>query len=218
MPPAVLTMNSANYGAWSLRGWLLCRFAGLDVEVEHVPGDDEASRAELTMLSPSFLVPRLGHDGALVWGVLAMAEYINEVCVGSPLLPEDRIARAHCRSVCSELVSGFTDLVTALPMNVRARNSSFPLWKGARADIERISDIWVGCLETYGGPFLFGTSPTMADAIYAPECTRMVTYDVSLTTECASYVSTVLATSEMDEWISMAADEPVEFDELEVEF
>ena len=33
MDPATLTINSRRYGAWSLRGWLLCRFAGLDVDV-----------------------------------------------------------------------------------------------------------------------------------------------------------------------------------------
>ena len=30
MAKATLTISSKNYGAWSLRGWLLCRMAGLD--------------------------------------------------------------------------------------------------------------------------------------------------------------------------------------------
>ena len=35
MADATLTINSRNYGAWSLRGWLLCKMSGLDFD-EHV--------------------------------------------------------------------------------------------------------------------------------------------------------------------------------------
>ena len=58
MADAMLTINSRNYGAWSLRGWLLCKLADLDVDVDVLPSDDPSSRAELMLLSPSFLVPR----------------------------------------------------------------------------------------------------------------------------------------------------------------
>ena len=30
MKRATLTINSRNYGSWSLRGWLLCKLAGID--------------------------------------------------------------------------------------------------------------------------------------------------------------------------------------------
>ncbi|MGO7522399.1 glutathione S-transferase, partial [Rhizobium brockwellii] len=30
MSQAALTISSKNYSSWSLRGWLLCRMAGLD--------------------------------------------------------------------------------------------------------------------------------------------------------------------------------------------
>ena len=33
MVKATLTIASRNYGSWSLRGWLLCKLAGLDFEV-----------------------------------------------------------------------------------------------------------------------------------------------------------------------------------------
>ena len=32
MATATLTINSRNYGAWSLRGWLLCKFSGIEFE------------------------------------------------------------------------------------------------------------------------------------------------------------------------------------------
>ena len=59
MPAAMLTISSRNYSSWSLRGWLLCRMAGLDFEEDVVSFDEPAARAELLLLSPSVLVPRL---------------------------------------------------------------------------------------------------------------------------------------------------------------
>jgi hypothetical protein len=72
---AVLTIASKNYGSWSLRGWLLCKMAGLEFTEEQTKSDDPSTRAELLLLSPSFLVPCLTHDGVKVWDTLAIAEY-----------------------------------------------------------------------------------------------------------------------------------------------
>jgi glutathione S-transferase len=52
---ATLTIASKNYGSWSLRGWLLCKMAGLDFTEETAASDDPSTRAELLLLSPSFL-------------------------------------------------------------------------------------------------------------------------------------------------------------------
>lgn len=218
MSRAVLTINSRNYGAWSLRGWLLCRFAGLDFEVVQVPSDDPDVRAELTFLSPSFQVPRLDHDGVSVWGLLALAEYLNESCPDAALVPADRAQRSLCRSVCSEVHAGFINLRTALPMNLRATHRSFPVWQGARADIDRVVTIWQKCLAASGGPLLFGAAPSMADAMYAPECTRFATYQVDLPDECRAYRDAVLALPELQEWTALAREEPDEVEELDIEF
>ena len=79
MARATLTISSKNYSSWSLRGWLLCRMAGLDFEEQPVDLDDRDARQELLLLSPSVLVPRLTHDGVSVWDTLAIAEYLNEI-------------------------------------------------------------------------------------------------------------------------------------------
>ena len=55
MAEATLSINSRNYGSWSLRGWLLCKMAGLDVAVDMVSADDPSGRAEL--LAALALVP-----------------------------------------------------------------------------------------------------------------------------------------------------------------
>jgi glutathione S-transferase len=63
MTDAVLTISSKNYSSWSLRGWLMCKMAGLEFAEEVVPVDDPVNRAELLLLSPSILVPSLMHAG-----------------------------------------------------------------------------------------------------------------------------------------------------------
>ena len=40
MTETILTISSKNYSSWSLRGWLLCRMAGLKFVEEAVPVDD----------------------------------------------------------------------------------------------------------------------------------------------------------------------------------
>jgi len=218
MAEAILTINSRNYGSWSLRGYLLCTLAGVDVEVEMSSIDDASARAELLLLSPSFLVPCLTHDGIKVWDTLAIAEYLNELKPDAGLLPDGKAARAHCRSISGEMHSGFSNLRSALPMNLRAHHPGFKVWAGVQADIDRVVSIWRECLAKYGGPFLFGAKPTMADAMYAPVATRFLTYDVKLDSDCAAYCATVMAMPAMKDWIEAAKTEPEEVEELDVEF
>ena len=218
MSRATLTISSRNYSSWSLRGWLLCTLAGLEFRVEQVPSDDPAVRAELLLLSPSFLVPRLDHGGVVVWDTLAIAEYLNEILPDAGLLPGERIARAHCRSVSGEMHGGFANLRSALPMNLKAHYQGFQVWAGARADIERIRDIWRDCLRRHGGPFLFGRQPGLADAMYAPVVSRFLTYDVALDEELAAYAQRIVALPAMRAWTEAALEEPEALEELEVEF
>jgi glutathione S-transferase len=218
MAAATLTINSKNYGSWSLRGFLLCKLAGLAVEEKVIPSDDPSTRAELMLMSPSFLVPCLTHDGVKVWDTLAIAEYLAETFPDAGLLPADRAARAHCRAVSGEMHSGFANLRSALPMNIKAHFPGFKAWAGAKGDIDRITEIWRDCLSTYGGPYLFGEKPCVADAMYAPVCTRFLTYDVNLDPQSEHYCITVMSMPAMREWIEAAKAEPEDVEELDVEF
>ena len=214
---AQLTISSKTYSAWSLRGWLLCKLAGLEVEELPAP-NDAGNRAELLLLSPSVLVPRLTHDGASVWDTLAIAEYLNEHFPKAGMYPAERIARAHCRSIAGEIHSGFTNLRSALPMNLKVIHEKFPIVPGAKPDIERIETIWQECLSRYGGPFLFGEQPTVADAMYAPVTRRFLTYAVPVSPQAAAYCKTIANWAPMQEWLAAAQAEPEEVEELEVEF
>jgi len=217
MAAATLTISSRNYSSWSLRGWLLCRMAGLDFEERIVPVDEPSARAELLLLSPSVLVPRLTHGKVKVWDTLAIAEYLNEINPEARLWPADPVARAHARAVSGEMHSGFANLRSALPMNLKAHHPGFKVWAGAQADIDRVMAVWRECLSTYGGPYLFGKL-TMADAMYAPVCTRFLTYDVKLDAQCAAYCRAIMSWPAMEEWVAAAREEPAELEELDVEF
>src|SRR6267378_1398665 len=218
MAKASLTISSKNYSSWSMRGWLLAKFAGLDFKKVMIPPDDADARKEILLLSPSILVPCLTHDGIKMWDTLAITEYLNEIKPKSGLLPADRAARAHCRAVCGEMHSGFSNLRSALPMNLKRRFPAHKVWVRAIADIERITAIWRDCLQRYGGPYLFGEKATIADAMYAPVCSRFATYDVKLDPASAGYRDLMLKFPAMLEWTVAARSEPEEVEELDVEF
>ena len=218
MTQATLTIGSKNYSSWSMRGWLLTKLAALDFEECVISSDDPAMRAEILLLAPSILVPCLTHDGVKVWDTLAIGEYLNEVKPKAGLLPAERVARAHCRAICGEMHSGFSSLRSALPMNLKGHFKNFKVWARAQADIERIAVIWNECLSTYGGPYLFGAQPCMADAMYAPVVTRLLTYEVKVDAVCSAYCDSIMALPQMQEWVTAAQLEPEAIDELDAEF
>lgn len=217
MAKATLTISSKNYSSWSLRGWLLCRMAGLEFDEAPIAMDDANARQELLLLSPSVLVPRLSHGDVTVWDTLAIAEYLAEIAPQAGLLPSNQAARAHCRAVSGEMHSGFYNLRSALPMNLKTRHESFKIFSGARPDVERIKTIWSECLEKYSGPYLFGPL-SIADAMYAPVCSRFRTYAVPLEPVLLEYCERILDWPLIQEWTDGAIAEPDEIVELEVEF
>ena len=122
-----------DYSSWSLRGWLMTKFSGLPFSENAVSSDDPSARDELLLLSSSFLVPCLIHDGVSVWDTLAICEYLNEIKPEAHLLPKDLIKRTRLRSICGEMHSGFGAMRSALQGDF----PNFKVWKRAQADIDR---------------------------------------------------------------------------------
>jgi len=218
MAEATLIISSKNYSSWCLRGWLLLKLSGLAFTEQFLAPDDVAARQELLLLASSTRVPCVLHDGLSVWDTTAIAEYLNELRPEAGMYPADRAARARCRSIAGEMHAGFHALRSSLPMNLRAHRKGFAIWSSAQADIDRIATIWNECLDKYGGPFLFGDRMTIGDAMYAPVCTRFVTYDVTLDAGCSAFTRHIMALPWMQEWIADAHREVEEVSELEVEF
>ncbi|PNG25153.1 glutathione S-transferase [Methylocella silvestris] len=217
MSEAILTISSKNYSSWSLRGWLMTKFSGLPFEEKAVSIDDPAMRAELLLLSSSFLIPNLQHNGLKIWDTLAIGEYLNEIRPEASLLPADLEKRTRCRSISGEMHSGFGPMRSALPMNLKGDFPNFKVWARAQADIDRITTIWREHLDLYGGPFLLGER-SLADAMYAPVVTRLRTYHVPVDAKCGAYCDAIMAMPEMAEWTEAAKTEPEDMEELEVEF
>ncbi len=217
MSRTTLTISSKNYSSWSLRGWLMAKLSKIEFEEVVVAPDDADARAEILLLSPSILVPCLTYNEIRVWDTLAIGEFLNEIAPKAALLPKDQATRAHCRSICGEMHSGFVSLRQALPMNIKAEIPHFKIWSKAHGDIDRIKAIWRECLETYGGPFLFGKI-TMADAMYAPVVSRFRTYGVKLDGALEAYADRIWDLPAMQQWCEGARAEEDQIEELEVEF
>ena len=217
MARTTLSLSSKNDSSWSLRGWLLCKLAGLDFDEVIVAPDDADARAEILLLSPSILVPCLTYENVKIWDTLAIGEFLNEIAPDKALLPKAWEKRAHCRSISGEMHSGFVSLRQALPMNIKAQFPHFKIWSKARADIDRIAAIWRECLGAYGGPYLFGEI-TLADAMYAPVVSRFRTYGVELEPGLRAYADRIWDLPAMEEWRAAALEEKEEIEELEVEF
>ena len=58
----------------------------------------------------------------------------------------------------------------------------------------------------------------MADAMYAPVCTRFLTYDVKLDDPCMDYCRSIMTWPAMEQWVAEARAEPQEIEELDMEF
>jgi glutathione S-transferase len=142
-----------------------------------------------------------------VWESLAIAEYCAEFAPA--LWPAERKARAHARSIASEMHAGFRELRMAMPMNL---GRSFPgrgRTPGALADIARVEAIWAEALAAHGGPFLFGRDFGLADAMYAPVVTRFLTWQPEVSATTKAYCDAVRAHPLVARWYDEAAAEPV---------
>lgn len=200
-----LVIGTKRYSSWSLRGWLAVRLAGLDVEEVVVPLAG-GSTAAIKAISPNGMVPYLEHRGARVWESVAIAEYCAELAPA--LWPSDRAVRAHARAIAAEMHAGFRAMRIAMPMNIGRTFPGRGRTPEALADIARIEAIWAECVAAHGGPFLFGATFTLADAMYAPVVTRFLTWQPDLSAATRAYMDAVRAHPLMERWHAEAAAEP----------
>ena len=213
MADFTVVIGNKNYSSWSLRGWLMARIAGIEFDEVVIPLDLPETQTAIRKHSPSGRVPVLLHRGLAVWESLAIAEYLNDLKPEAGLWPPSAAARAHARSISSEMHAGFVELRNNMPMNIRASYPGKGMTPGVRADIERITGLWRDCRKRFAGAFqkddgfLFGNF-SAADAMYAPVVTRLRTYDVKLDTDGEAYCNAVLNHPAMKDWIGAAKHEP----------
>ena len=213
MSEFTLVIGNKNYSSWSLRGWLICKAAGIEFDEVLVRLYEPDSKAQVARHSPSGLMPVLTHGGLSIWDSLSIGEYLYELKPEAALWPEAAAARAVARSAAAEMHSGFADLRREMPMNIRASFPGHGQTPEVMAQVQRIVGLWLDCRKRFAGSaprddgFLFGTF-TIADAMYAPVVTRLRTYGVKLDTQAQRYCDAVMEHAAMKEWCDEARHEP----------
>jgi len=198
-----LAIGNKNYSSWSMRPWLALRANDIPFAETLIPlyTDDPADKEQILSFSRAGKVPVLVDGETVVWDSLAIIEYIAERYPEKKLWPDDAAARAHARSVCAEMHSGFVALRSECGMNLHRPIRPVTLSADAKANVARIEEIWRECRARYGakGPFLFGRFGA-ADAMYAPVVHRFRTYAIDVAPDTKAYMETMMALAAFQEW------------------
>lgn len=209
-----LTVLSLRYSSWSMRPWLVLHHTGAPFETETVALPHMSRQSETTSLaqrrslgSVRGLFPVLRVDGTPIHESLAICEYAADAFPQAQLWPAEPLQRAAARAICCEMLSGFSAMRNELSCHLFGRVASFSPSEAARADIERVFEIWSEKLESSGGPFLFGRF-SIADAMYFPVLTRFKTYAVELPRSLGGYAAALEAHPSVRALVAVASTMP----------
>lgn len=212
-----LVIGNKNYSSWSMRPWIALKASGIPFEEVLVPlYTGAADKERILSFSRAGKVPVLIDGDVTVWDSLAILEYVAERFPDARLWPADIGRRAHARSICAEMHSGFVALRQECGMNLHRPIGAKPLSEPALADIARVQSIWTECRQSYGaqGPYLFGAF-TAADAMFAPVVHRFRTYAIEGTQVIRDYMAALLAHPAMVAWTEQALAESLRIDRFE---
>ncbi len=215
MSERTLVIGNKNYSSWSLRPWLAMKVLGIEFDEVVIPLDEADTKEKILSYSPAGKVPILIAGDLTIWESLAIMEYLAESFPQRGVWPEDPVLRAEARSISAEMHAGFSGVRSHYPMNIRKDAITREPTPEAAKDIARITKIWRDCLETSGGPFLFG-SFCAADAMYAPVVSRFETYQIPVDSVCRAYMDDILTLPVFEKWCAAAEAEPriIEADEV----
>ncbi len=211
----ILYIGNKNYSSWSLRPWLVLKWAKIPFDEKLIrldqPGYGAHSIEDVLRIAPNGRVPCLHADDLVIWDSLAIAEWAAETYPAARLWPADKRERSEARSVTAEMHSGFSAVRKDLPMNIHGRIPPQD-WKAeTRAELDRLNKVWTDLRTRFAarGPWLFGAR-TIADAFYAPVACRMRTYGVALSVPAQAWCDAVHADPDFRAW--EAASEPNSWD------
>lgn len=203
-----LIIGNKNYSSWSFRPWIAMKAAGIPFDETVIPLYVEGSAEKILAHSPGGKVPIL-HDGDVrVWESLSIIEYLAEKFPNAKLWPSDAAARAHARTISSEMHAGFGALRSECGMNMWRPSIKKALSADALANAARVEAIWAETRAKHGagGRFLFGQF-SAADAMYAPVVSRFETYAVDVTPQTKAYMAAMTALPAWKEWRAAAMKE-----------
>ncbi len=204
-----LTIANKCYSSWSMRPWLVLRAFGFQFEETVIPLKQPDTAERIRAFSPTGKVPVLTDGEVKVWESLAIIQYLADTHPEKSIWPAGRVAHAHALAISMEMHAGFQALRQACPMNLGKRFKTPALSDDAKANIERIEDVWreTRARFAHGGPYLFGEF-TAADAMYAPIATRLDTYSIPVAADTRDYIEAVLSHPAFVAWRAAALAEP----------
>ena len=198
-----LILGTKDWSSWSLRPWLAMKATGAPFSEVVVRLRKPESKEEVLKYSPSGKVPALkiseGGREVLVWDSLAICETLAERHADAKLWPDDALTRAEARAFSAEMHSGFPDVRDQLSMDFVRRVPTPELRDDTKAQIARIIAAWSDALSRHKGGFLFGRY-SIADCMYAPMCSRFITYGIETPKPVSDYVARIMALPAMQEW------------------
>lgn len=196
-----LIIGNKNYSSWSFRPWIGLKVAGIPFDEEVISLYVDGGKNEILKNSPAGKVPIL-HDGDIrVWESLAILEYIADKFPAANLWPSDPAARAHARSIATEMHGGFAALRNECGMVMWRPPAKRTLSADAQDNVARVQDIWTNARKQFGagGPFLLGKF-SIADAMYAPVVSRFETYMIDVNATAKAYMQAMIALPAWQEW------------------
>ncbi len=200
-----LFIGNKNYSSWSLVAWLCLKSAGIKFDETKILLGIKGSKKKILEYSPSGHLPALKIGELLIHDSLAIAEYINEL-YPNILYPENTENRAVCRSIISELHSGFNNFRAEAPMNIRNNYQNILFSENASYEINRIISLFLSLFDSSNGPFLFGKW-SFADIFYSPIVIRFINYKLEHPKKLNQYFENVLENKHLQQWIANAKDE-----------
>lgn len=188
-----LVVANLNYSSWSMRAWLGLKRTEAEFKLFDVGMFTEPDWKErILSFSGAGKVPVLVEGPSTVHESLAILETLAERYPTAGLWPDDALVRARARAVSAEMASGFQELRSQMPCNLRGRAATRPTGELLNQEIERVFDIVRASTSTSAGDFLFGGFG-IADCMYMPVMARFRTYGVKLPQEVARYSEAVFA-------------------------
>jgi glutathione S-transferase len=169
----------------------------------------------LLQYSPTGQVPALKFGNLILWESLSIIEYVAEKHPEARFWPADIELRALARSLASEMHAGYQATRMHLPMNLK-RQSPRRLTTASEVELMRFSGYVRQMRMEYGanGPFLFGEFGAV-DAMFAPLCTRIRSYEVSVDRFTHEYVDAIYHLPAFQKWYQAAMAEPWKMDDVD---
>ncbi|MEM9333070.1 MAG: glutathione S-transferase C-terminal domain-containing protein [Pseudomonadota bacterium] len=205
--PYTLLIGEYAYSDHSFRGWLELDAFDIPFKPNYVPLFSEEFTEKMSAHAPAKSLPILldetSRTGVLSWEPAATLEILVGRHPHAGHWPDDQEMSAHARALTARARTDFQALQN-LPMNLHARYARYVPTKSEEEDADAFPELLGWALDTSGGPYLFGSAFSAADAAVAPIATRLVTYGFTIHNTAKSYIETLYAHPSFRRWHACA--------------